>query len=366
MGVLLFSQKEPYVKNFIDNFPKDDLNINIETCQHYDNIKESIRRLRPHCVIINPDNLRIQSISFIEKIKKTYPKIHIVLISETVEYAMKAFEYGVSDYIVLPTNKKRVEKMVNRIFSKKEGFGASVLTFESIKFEKNNRILDAKWRTKKAKELFAYLLYRNNEYVRKDFLIDLLWPDISFERGKSLLYANIYHVRKLLESIKFDINIVNSENYYIMYLNNFSYDVQDWEYSINQLPQLNRETILLYEENIYSYKGDFLNKYNYTWVINEQDRLRNKWLKLINQTVEFSLEIEATSKVKNIAYHMLKVCPTLEIPYFYIMKAFDIENRDKNVKEMYMSLEKMVSEEFGAEPENEIRKWYENWQKRNP
>jgi two-component system LytT family response regulator len=79
--------------------------------------------------------------------------------------------------------------------------------------------------TAKAQELFAYLPFRQDRLVRKDALIEILWPDMDAKEAYSQLYAGIYQLRRSLESAGMPIRIVNTGNSSSLDLGGLSSDV---------------------------------------------------------------------------------------------------------------------------------------------
>ncbi len=55
-----------------------------------------------------------------------------------------------------------------------------------------------KWRTKKARELFAYLFHLQGAKVSRDRVMDVLWPNSSPRSATSLLHTTLYGLRKAL------------------------------------------------------------------------------------------------------------------------------------------------------------------------
>src|SRR5699024_6224760 len=114
------------------------------------------------------------------------------------------------------------------------------------------------------------------------------------------------HVRKLIENLSLNIEIINMENYYLLKLNDVRYDVEDWEIGIEELPILSNETVKAYEKLVYAYKGDFLRKQHYDWANLERQRLQMKWIRLIDRITEFYMKMKKYAELKKIYYHMLK------------------------------------------------------------
>ncbi|MGN7456423.1 response regulator [Paenibacillus pasadenensis] len=56
------------------------------------------------------------------------------------------------------------------------------------------------WRTRKTKELFAYLWHHRGRPVYKYAILEHLWPDDSAERAQKLLHTSLYYLRSLLKA----------------------------------------------------------------------------------------------------------------------------------------------------------------------
>lgn len=79
--------------------------------------------------------------------------------------------------------------------------------------DKGERIL---LRTKKAYELFFYFFHYREELVTKDDLVDILFPDMTSERGGSNLHTTIYQIRKEFDKHGYpDIIVYKSGTYFI-------------------------------------------------------------------------------------------------------------------------------------------------------
>lgn len=365
MEYIIIHDEEASLQKFAKQLTSFELPIEMKQFTVHDDVIAHIMQAEPSCVIIDPTMFGRTGLRLIKEIKKTMPHIHIVIVSHVSDYAVEAFELEVIDYIKLPTNQTRIQNMLEWMVKpgqspKKENI---VCAFNELSFELEDTSLgkQVKWRTKKARELFAYLLYKKDEHTRKDMLVDLLWPEVNWQQGITLLYSNMYHVRKLLESLDLNIEIVNMENYYMLKLNDVSYDVEAWEIAMEELPILSDETVEGYEQLIYDYKGDFLGKEHYEWAYLERQRLQMKWLRLIDRLTGFYMKAKKYTELKRIYYYMLKTCPDLEDGYYYLMKVLARRDEHKRVSEMYATLESMTKEEYGVQPQAYITNWYDEW-----
>ena len=62
-----------------------------------------------------------------------------------------------------------------------------------------NRIETNKWRSKKALDVFSYLLLHYSQPVHKEVLIDFLWPNLDTHTGNRRLLNAVSELRKYLE-----------------------------------------------------------------------------------------------------------------------------------------------------------------------
>lgn len=63
------------------------------------------------------------------------------------------------------------------------------------------------WRTVKAQELFAYLLHHREQTLRKDTILDLLWPNYRIEKSSAHLHTTIYQIRQVIKQRALRIHI---------------------------------------------------------------------------------------------------------------------------------------------------------------
>ena len=61
------------------------------------------------------------------------------------------------------------------------------------------KLIHLNWRTRYAKEIFAYLIAHQEENVRKDVFIDMFWPEALLKDAYHNLYTHVYFIRKALQ-----------------------------------------------------------------------------------------------------------------------------------------------------------------------
>jgi tetratricopeptide (TPR) repeat protein len=77
--------------------------------------------------------------------------------------------------------------------------GMTVSCFGKFKaYTQDDRENPVKWRTAKAKELFAYLIHWNGRSVSTERIMADIWPEADPEKARNLLHTNLTYVRNVL------------------------------------------------------------------------------------------------------------------------------------------------------------------------
>lgn len=307
-----------------------------------------------------------------EQIIEIKPEMVVVFVTAYDEYAVQAFEINALDYLLKPVSFNRLEKTITRIknhltpentkpIMKEEKVKVSVFRQLMIKTTNDDRFQSIRWRTKKAQELFLYLLHYRNQLVRKSVLAELLWPDYDSERSHSQLYTTVYHIRKTLKDFSSCFTIKNTTEGYILKVDNVLIDVEEWEEGLSNLSELHNGTIDQYVKVMKKYKGGYLQEYNYWWSEAERHRLETMWLNVAFQIADWYYENELLYEA--ITWYE-KICveqPESEEAYLSLMQIYASLGETLIVQKKYHQLKAILKEELHTEPSDDIINWYNKW-----
>ncbi|HEY4599755.1 MAG TPA: response regulator [Cerasibacillus sp.] len=311
----------------------------------------------------------INGIELAEKILEEKPEQTIVFVTAYDEYAIKAFELNAIDYLMKPVQLERLKETIRRVERRQQPSTRTLTTLSirvlgdfaiEINGDKSETIT---WRTKKAEELFLYLLHHKDKLVRKTTLIDLLWQDVELERANSLLYTTIYYVRKTLSPYHNHIRVKNSSDGYVLETKNVVLDVEKWEKELATLPAINEMTIDRYTNVMKQYKGPYLQDYNYLWAEADQYRLEQQWLITALEIANSYHYSKNMSKAKFWYNQISEHRPDVEEAHLALMKIYAKEEHTVLVHQQYNLLKDYLSKEFGVTPNADISNWYDNWKK---
>jgi len=177
--------------------------------EYTDSLKamDEIQSLQPSVVfldIVMPD---MDGLALGEKIQELLPDVEIVFTTGFDQYALDAFNLHAVDYLLKPIQISRLEKTLDRLEQinnkhKKSSRNSTIINlFGGLRVvlpDGQTQIL--KWRTSKAKELFAYLLNHRDEIIYRDTILELFWPESDRDKASKQLYTAIYTIRQTLKN----------------------------------------------------------------------------------------------------------------------------------------------------------------------
>lgn len=263
--------------------PYDNLNV-VGTFTDPNDAYDQLLKLSPNVIFLDIELKNANGIEFAEKYLTLMPDIEIVFVTAYSEYAIEAFELNAVDYLLKPIQEQRLENSITRLNNlyPQETTRKALNQIRSFdKFELIHGEEPIKWRTQKAKELFIYLWIHQGQFITKEKLIDILYPDRDYTKSQSIFYTLIYQLRKTLA----DIDVKNAIN-----LQNGSYRLDyDFESDVKTLlnildeKSMNEETI----NHILSlYQGPFLESESYNWVHPFQTEINSKVINSLNYYIK--------------------------------------------------------------------------------
>lgn len=343
----------------------------IEVIGKYTNPYQGLMKIiksQPAIVFLEIELAEISGIELAKQIQIEFPDIKIVFVTSNDRYAINAFELKAVDYILKPVQEKRLSETINRLLettNKKTESYPMVCCFHNLHFiyyGNDFQEIEVKWRTAKTKELFAYLIHHRNQSIRKDALLELFWNQEDLKSRYSQLYTAIYQIRKMLQSIGFNITISSLEKSYRLELNEVLLDVDVWEKGIEgDIHNVSRNRFLKQKKILDLYKGDFLGEEDYIWAENERKRLRALWLSHVKKIADYLIYNKYYYEAIALYLRVQKIIPFKDESYFILMQLYDVLGDRYSVQEQYDKLIQMLKDEYEATPDESIQQWYLQW-----
>ena len=321
---------------------------------------EQIKKLRPDIAFLDIEMGGINGLKVAEIIMEIYNDIEIVFITAYSQYAIEAFEVNAIDYLVKPIQKSRLDKTIRRIEKKigetKKTYavdGLSVTCFGTFRVKDcfGNSL---KWRTRKAKELFAFLWYQNGKAISKAIIMDTIFPDKNMEEATAILHTTIYQLRVLLKRSGYGNNISYLNDSYRLKIDSMS-DYSELKGILNKTIHSKEEIKRIIE----IYKHDFLEEEGYHWAIGVQFNIREKVFKSIKKYVTDSLNNRMqTLTLDSCLFLLRKIEPYDEkVAEMFIIYYGEL-NRRSDIKAFFDSYTEGLWDEMKLKPGKNITNLY--------
>ncbi|MCR8660570.1 response regulator [Paenibacillus endoradicis] len=310
-----------------------------------------------------------------ELLQQLIPSIEIIFVTAYDEYAVQAFELNAMDYLLKPLSMQRLQKTMERLYSKLEiatsllevvvtSHRQSIYCMKKIRFQAvQSPIVYPKWRTAKAQELFAYLLHRRGEFVPKYKIMNMFSPELDKKRAMTQLYTVIYQIRKCLKESGIEVKIDNDsiQEGYCLRLEDTYVDVEAWEALVNELDEKDPQYYKKLEYCLEQYDGDYMEDYDYLWAESERERLRQLWMHHARQLLPYFYNECEWTKVLKLGDHLNQFSP-YEFEYgVYMLEAYNQLGQYDRLKQYYEKQEQEMLDELDLPLPTEMVEWYEEW-----
>lgn len=197
------------------------------------------------------------------------------------------------------------------------------------------------FRTKKTKELMAYLVHNYDKQISSDTIINDLWTDKTFDKAKSIFYTTGYYLKKSLNTDEQTI----IKNKYILHKDDCFIDYVQMLDGFERLNDNNKQfDIVLFEQLIDSYQGEYFEKEDYPWAISRRTKINQLVIDICKTAL---LHYESTNQVDKqiFLYEMLININEYEVSnYTKLLDLYKKSNQSFKITNITARMEKIVRE----------------------
>ena len=295
--------------------------------------------------------------------------VFIVFATAYREYAVQAFELDSIDYLLKPITLERLEKTTVRIQEQleirnreKEEAPTPLEPLHIVCFKEFNVFYNGapvKWKTVKVKELFAYFFMNLNQPIQRDSLIEILWPDIDYQRAKIQLHTAMSYLRKLLDELGNPKAITFSCGSYRMNLVCFQSDVHQFKSVIENHLVIKPDNVSLIEKVIRLCEGDYMEDNDYVWAATTAQDIRQKLLNLLQMLVDYFDSQQNMHEKQTYLHQLVSLNPYSEHATQQLMQHYvAIGNRGEAVR-VYHDIKATLIDDLGILPDQSTTQLYE-------
>ncbi|EKN64165.1 response regulator [Schinkia azotoformans] len=326
---------------------------------------ESFKDLKPDVVFLDIEMPSLNGIEIAERIAIIDDSIDIVFVTAYDHYALEAFRVHAVDYLLKPTDKERLKRTLHKIMKRRKIDLPELqenptlhaqLIGNFILYDNNGQVI--KWRTKKVKELCAYLLHHGNPIHRMQIIEDL-WPDVPLEKAGALLHTTVYQLRKILKSHAYKNPISFVDERYSMNINILN-DLESL-IQIIEKKSFDDRTLLDILEVV---KKGFLGYEDYQWSFARKQQIDQECKQFLEHYVNKYNEEKIKPKQWGDALEaLIELEPFVEKYYQELIKFFINDNEIKKAVGLYKDLQEILWSELGEIPNNETKRLVQKYLK---
>lgn len=240
-----------------------------------------------------------------------------------------------------------VDKLMIRCFG---GFSVSL----------GDKTIPAKiWRSASAKVLFVYLAL--NGPTPREKLMVLFWPDHPTQAARDNLNSILRYVRNALQTLNpagWEFIVYETPCYSFQPSCPCAVDVQEFQRQIDLARRAERsspEKLTYYDAALQFYQGPFLPECYDDWVLWEQDRWKELYLKAAGELGRLYRERKEFHQALTLAQAMLQVEPCCEEAHELRLEADLALGQRVMGLHHYQQMEQALAQELGVRPNGQLR-----------
>ncbi|CAH1210451.1 Protein-glutamate methylesterase/protein-glutamine glutaminase [Paenibacillus auburnensis] len=295
--------------------------------------------------------------------------IRIVYITAYTDYAIDAFELNAVDYLLKPVTAQRLNKTLERLVGREEPAEEAsvspaaednpyIRSFKRLEFmDQNDPGRKTQWRTSKAQEVFALMLHYHGQWILKDMIVDLVWPDFQPEKAVTNLHTTVYHIRKLLKTWGMDVVVEFSQERYRLVLGKVALDVEQFVRGWLGGPVESEQEWERREAVLALYRGDYLGEHPYDWAETKRKELRAKYLQMALRSAEYELGSQRPQQALTRLTALQEVDPYSEDICRLVLRSYADLGDFLGFRNHYENYKTLLQSELGIHPGSIMDNW---------
>lgn len=233
-----------------------------------------------------------------------------------------------------------------------------ITCFGKLTVVDKNDVTFVKWRTKKVKELFAYLICRHDKKITKDELITILFNGEDKTKALNHLYVTMSYLRKHLKEMGLLRKEFLIKSDYSLDIIDDICDFVDFERFIVKHSYIDDENINEAEELTGLYHGMFLEEEDYIWAYDIREFADKKYEELLLMISDYYRERNMMKKAEIALLRILAHNPLSLNAYNQLLDLYIYSNRKDMFKKGYLKYLNVVKGEFNDIPEKKYVSFY--------
>ncbi|MBB6670989.1 winged helix-turn-helix domain-containing protein [Cohnella nanjingensis] len=218
-----------------------------------------------------------------------------------------------------------------------------------------------KWGRSKERELMAYLVHNRNRFVRKEQIVEHLWPDTPLEQASVILHTCVYNIRKKMSSLGCKELLAYRNNGYRLELRDLWCDTDALERIAGDDITLHAGNIEEFENVIRLYRGDYLEEEGYIWAYEKRESLKNMYIAIMKRMAAFYRSAGKHQAAVHCLLGVLNKNPLHDDANESILNLYALMGDRQLMIRHYERFKRLLKEELGIEPKASTVQLYQRF-----
>jgi two-component SAPR family response regulator len=315
-------------------------------------------------------------VEFAAKLEVSDPTMQVVFVTSHKEYALKAFELSVLDYLVKPVSQERLQRTVNRALANQQAVHSPLLSAPASAdcgrivlttlgdVTVSNEAGRVKWISRKCVELFAYLLLYRGKRIPRTRLVTDIFGGMYQVNAENYLNTTAYQLRKSLEPLGMR-EVVRSENDgYALELKDYIIDCVEFEKQVERLQTIDIENVESALQIERMYTGDLFGDKAYVWAIHETERYAELYASFVKRLAAVLMSLGDTTTASQLLLKLNERNPLDESVIRQLITIREMTGDKKGLTALYTDYVRLLSRELGIRPSVDLIHLYDMLLKR--
>ena len=208
------------------------------------------------------------------------------------------------------------------------------------------------WRTKKAKELVAFLFDKKGEEAGRDVIMEALWPDTEPGSAATLFYTTVSYVRKALAIAGYDDVILQKKRMYSMNMD------------LIRAPQLRLAEMTgadpSEELTVDLYKGSYMEDIQSGWVVGKREYYERLFLRNSRNQAQALMKEKRWEEAIRVLSQAVMTDGYAEHLAAMLISCYVEAGDLKSARRQFDRTKSLLLDELGVEPGEELRSAYQS------
>lgn len=234
---------------------------------------------------------------------------------------------------------------------------------------------EIKFRSDRLLGLLSFLISEADDAHNREKLLTLIWPETDVDLARNNFRVALHRIRQALDSIgdqehKFILTTpttvqFNPDGDYRLDTNVFSKTITSCQRVQNQTGHLDEEQLVLLEQALEIYKGDFLNNVylgseNFEeWLYAKRETFHQSAIWACNALIQNYIRQKHWQQALSVAYRLIALEPWVDEGHRQVMKMLAAAGQSGAALRHFKNFTEGLAEKIGVDPQPETQRLYD-------